>query len=287
VKLIALVGAVQALEHLDLLSGVKNYIGSSAGALVAVMLALGYTGAELQALVLRTDFDSFRDDSFGLIRDSTRLLFKYGYCKGQALSDFLKKVVHAKSGDEDLTLAQMAALTKREVFITTVCLEEKKTHYLSSKTHPGLPVALALRMSMSIPVFYTPVLYDGKHYVDGGLTNNYPLHYFDGKLPNPKTMGLRIMDPGERCTRDMNSADTEIHSLPEFLWSVFTNMSYQLERITTSPEDWNRTIRVTTDLGMLDTQVTPLQMLSVIAQTYQETLDQVVVAPLPKKINTK
>ena len=50
-----------------------------------------------------------------------------------------------------------------------------------------MPVANAVRMSMSIPLFFEMLQYDGQQvgqgdfYVDGGVLLNYPIHIFDQK----------------------------------------------------------------------------------------------------------
>jgi NTE family protein len=50
-----------------------------------------------------------------------------------------------------------------------------------------MPVANAVRMSMSIPLFFEMLQYDGQqlgqgdYYVDGGVLLNYPIYIFDHK----------------------------------------------------------------------------------------------------------
>ena len=62
-----------------------------------------------------------------------------------------------------------------------------------------LPVAEAVRMSMSIPFFFSPVRWkhpDGKQQltlVDGGMLSNFPVWLFDTPdLPDWPTFGLRL-----------------------------------------------------------------------------------------------
>jgi NTE family protein len=69
----------------------------------------------------------------------------------------------------------------------------------------GFSVARAIRMSMSIPLFFEPVrLTDGSGrdhiIVDGGLLSNYPLWLLDDKTPNPPwpTIGFRLNQPNTR-----------------------------------------------------------------------------------------
>ena len=51
-----------------------------------------------------------------------------------------------------------------------------------------MSVITAIRISISIPVFFTPVLYNNDYYVDGCITNNFPLKYCNENT----TIGLYV-----------------------------------------------------------------------------------------------
>ena len=51
-----------------------------------------------------------------------------------------------------------------------------------------MSVITAVRISCSIPVFFTPVKYNDCYYVDGGVTNNFPINYCNKNT----TLGLYI-----------------------------------------------------------------------------------------------
>ncbi|GLZ31250.1 hypothetical protein Lesp02_34380 [Lentzea sp. NBRC 105346] len=61
---------------------------------------------------------------------------------------------------------------------------------------PDLPVALAVRMSLSCPglIAAVPLCRDGRvhWFSDGGLTSNFPIHFFDSLLPRWPTFGLSL-----------------------------------------------------------------------------------------------
>ena len=68
-------------------------------------------------------------------------------------------------------------------------------------THPDdLEIAEAIRMSMSIPVFFQPVSMNKHEIVDGGLLSNFPVWLFDtapGAAPRFPTFGLLLVAPGQ------------------------------------------------------------------------------------------
>ena len=57
-----------------------------------------------------------------------------------------------------------------------MCLQDQFSEILDHINHPDLEIALAGRMSMCFPVYFQPVIYKGKHYVDGDLLQRYHLH---------------------------------------------------------------------------------------------------------------
>ena len=50
-------------------------------------------------------------------------------------------------------------------------------------------------MSMSIPIYYSPVIYKNEYYVDGGCMDNYPISIFDDKLD--EVMGFYLLNDNE------------------------------------------------------------------------------------------
>ena len=46
---------------------------------------------------------------------------------------------------------------------------------VSYLTHPDISLITAIQMSCALPVLMSPICVDGKCYIDGGVTCNYPL----------------------------------------------------------------------------------------------------------------
>lgn len=73
-----------------------------------------------------------------------------------------------------------------------------KTVYFNVKTTPDLPVATAVRASMSLPIIFKPVFIASQDpeinglYIDGGVWNNTPADAFDTDQSQPSTLVLRL-----------------------------------------------------------------------------------------------
>lgn len=97
-----------------------------------------------------------------------------------------------------------------------------------------LPVVLAVRMSLSFPglIAAVPLCRDGRvhWFSDGGITSNFPIHFFDALLPRWPTFGLSLQPypPGDTTDVWLPEQDASksgeryasIGSAPRFLVSI-------------------------------------------------------------------
>ena len=86
VKGIAYVGAMQVLEQRGVLKNIERVGGTSAGAINALLFALGFDIPSQREILESIAFKKFMDDSFGLIRDIRRLAKSFGWYKGDFFS---------------------------------------------------------------------------------------------------------------------------------------------------------------------------------------------------------
>src|SRR5215510_11726969 len=91
VKGIAYAGALEVLEQQNIMPDIKRVAGTSAGAITATLVALGADSAKVASIVGGTRFRSFMDDSLGVVRDAARFFEDYGWYKGDAFSDWMRK----------------------------------------------------------------------------------------------------------------------------------------------------------------------------------------------------
>ncbi len=98
----------------------------------------------------------------------------------------------------------------------------------------NLPVVLAVRMSLSFPglIAAVPLCRDGKvhWFSDGGITSNFPIHFFDSLLPRWPTFGLSLQpfpagDNGEVWLPEQDASTSgtpyaPLASMPSFLVSI-------------------------------------------------------------------
>jgi NTE family protein len=148
------VGVIKALES----QGIRPdlVVGSSAGSVIAALLASGATGNEINRLALNLDEATIADwglpfaGRFG------------GLIKGDALQNMVNREVQNK------TIEQMRIPLG---IVATDLQSGKGILFRSGNT------GLAVRASCSVPGVFQPAVISGKEYVDGGLVAPVPVSY--------------------------------------------------------------------------------------------------------------
>src|SRR5690606_37749463 len=107
VKGIAYVGAMQVLAQRGLLESITRVGGTSAGAINALIHALGYDVRAQREILDSTDFRRFMDDSFGVIRDVRRLAKSFGWHKGDFFSDWVGGLIKDRLGNARASFADL------------------------------------------------------------------------------------------------------------------------------------------------------------------------------------
>jgi NTE family protein len=99
-----------------------------------------------------------------------------------------------------------------------------------------MPVALACRISASIPYFYEAVLYCGCYYIDGGCLDNYPI----GVFSNDKTIGLKLISDSDVDVPKFESVD----NILEFTSRIAMCVHAQALRVHVHADDFAKTVKI-------------------------------------------
>jgi len=216
VKGIGLAGALATLEERGYRP--QNVAGTSAGAISAALLAAGYTAAELKEIILELDYRAFQDkgweDKVPLVERSLSMLLDLGLYEGNYFLEWIRERLEAKGVRTfaDLIHPEFADdprfRSKLQVIASDVSTRELLVLPRDARKlgidPDELDVALAVRMSMSIPVFFEPVRIENPEtgrthvIVDGGMLSNYPVWLFDcadDEPPQWPTFGMLLVEP--------------------------------------------------------------------------------------------
>ncbi|WP_040396742.1 patatin-like phospholipase family protein [Cesiribacter andamanensis] len=262
-------GAIEVLEEKGVLAGIEKVGGTSAGAITAMLLALGYSASEITELVYRTRFNRFNSGRFFFVGGLYRMHTRYGWYRGDKFSAWLENAIRHKTGNADITFADLRAQGYKDLYITATCLNRQQLLVFSAESYPHMKIKDAVRISMSVPLYFEAVFIDQTGRViprptdtreldlvmDGGITANFPLFLFDStvqvgqqtqRLANPATLGIRI-DTDTQIALDRQDRSLEqypISSLQGYMQAFYVYVLESLNRPQLTEADWQRTISV-------------------------------------------
>ena len=235
VKGIAYVGALEVLDQEGILKDIERVAGTSAGAMVAVLIGLGYSAEEMKDILWKIKFRNFLDKSWGLIRNTERLVDDYGWYKGEFFRNLMAEYIQAKTGDGEITFKDIEKMRKegkpfRDIYLIGADLSTGYSKVFSASTTPDVKVADAARISMSIPLIFAAVkgLNGDDHiYVDGGLLENYAIKVFDRKDYVIDEVNARRTDYYKKINQKMKSENSKtkeksIDNLNEYVYNKET-----------------------------------------------------------------
>ena len=271
VKGIGLAGAYSVLKERGF--KVENVAGTSAGAITAAFIAADYTVDELRDIILTLDYRQFEDkgweDKLPVVEKTTSLLLDLGIYEGKRFLEWMremlaKKHVHTFADlvwDEDADDPRYRY--KLQVIASDVTERQLLVLPRDAKAKLGvepdeLEVALAVRMSMSIPIFFEPVHHEnpdtGREHliVDGGMLSNFPVWLFDcgDGVPDWPTFGLLLVEPNPRehlgVEIEPPRKERGVAALIDYLKSLAQTMMAAHDRLYVEQADYARTIPIPT-----------------------------------------
>jgi NTE family protein len=179
-KDVPIIGSLNVLKEKDILANVNKFAGTSAGSLIVTLLSIGYTPME----ILDTAFslpNSMVFDSYFWI--PYNLFTNYGLFTGDKMLNYVRSLFIKKGLSDKITFKEHYEKTGNLIVLTGTSLTISDTLYFNCHTTPDMLVIDALRISMSIPLFFTSVRMnvngEDHLFVDGGVLQNFPIYYFD------------------------------------------------------------------------------------------------------------
>lgn len=232
---IGYIGALEVMNNYGFLDDVVNVSGSSAGSIVALLFALGFTSDEILEDLMHFDYGKFigkaKDYStFGKLMEIITNA-RHSLSDGDELLKWLRNIVKKKLGNENATFKDLheAKLKYPDKKLKDLYLTIEINSYkypeceLVSHENPlclDIPLAEAVRGACTFPLVFklTDVKFgagpEKDLCADGGCYDNFPVRAFDNRkdIPegydftemgtNPATFALK-MDSREEANQVM------------------------------------------------------------------------------------
>lgn len=296
VKGIGLVGALVALTKAGY--RLNRISGTSAGAVVGSLAAAGLTGDRLKEAALSLDYTKFEDspllDRIPLVGKGLALLQGSGIYQGDYAHEWVRTQLAAmdihtfgdlKINDKTLPPERRYKLVVTVSDVTRGQLVRLPWDYRSvyGLNPDKMPVADAIRASMSIPFIFRPVTLAHattqltSTLVDGALLSNFPIDSLDrtdGRKPRWPTFGVTLL-PNLPAGADKV---VPLLGLPvpgglQLLEEVIATMLVGRDQAHLN-QPWvsARTVRVdSTKVGVLDFGITPAETQALYQEGYEAT----------------
>src|SRR5690606_35885168 len=182
-------GGAKGLAHIGVLKvleeeGVQvDYIGgTSMGAMIGGLYAVGYTANQLDSIFRVTDFDKIvqdnltrkvtsfyekeNDEKYALTLPFQKMKFviPIAFSKGQNTFNLFNQLIYDFRSVTDFSKLPIP-------FLCVATDAETGEEILLNKGN----LARAIVASGAFPSLFSPVLIDGRYLIDGGIVNNYPI----------------------------------------------------------------------------------------------------------------
>lgn len=203
VKGIAFAGAIAAAEEAGYTEWMR-LAGTSAGAIAAMALAVGYDASGMRKALEETDYNRI-GESPNPIKRVFNLVRHHGLTRGTGLSEWIEGLLRdapapaSTFGELDGRLQVVGCdlvHSRLVVFPDDLALYEDER---GEPVRPGeFPIAEAVRVSSGYPYFFPPLALRDRVtkreavLVDGGVASAFPVFLFDRQAPRRPTWGFRL-----------------------------------------------------------------------------------------------
>lgn len=238
-----MLGAIQSLLDNNKLHSIKNYVGTSVGSMISYLLIIGYTPIEIVVeLQCNKWLEKIRTiNVYGLIRGSGG----YDFTDIQAI---LENMTLKKTG-KLFTMKTLHDEFKVNLFCSTYNRTTCQSEYLSHDNHPDLPCLTALRMSSNLPIFFSPFQYLHNYYIDGGISDNFPVKFAE-------TVGTAVIG----VNIEIETTELQYDSNHEIHYEIFKLLQLQFLELS---KIRNSSIRPNTLIISIQTENTEILQFSI------------------------
>ena len=260
----AYVGAIKAMDEV----GIKpvNIGGSSVGAIVAALWAVGYTYKEIKQVFMDVNYDLFRDIQFGLGP-------KFALSKGELFLDWIRELIEVKFYGDDYKKGKNRAVTfadiKKNLTIITTNISEFECQEFSKTTTPDFEIATAVRISSTMPGLMKPYEYNNTLLVDGDLQKSMPMWKLSPNFMKDDERILEFRLEGDYDGSDKNALDY-INTVYSCITSICTSYISQMYG---NKDKFDYIILNTGDVLLVDFNIPKDKREELMQKGYEQTIE--------------
>uniref|UniRef100_A0A6C0J5F3 PNPLA domain-containing protein n=1 Tax=viral metagenome TaxID=1070528 RepID=A0A6C0J5F3_9ZZZZ len=230
---------------------INTFIGTSVGSIICFLLNLNYTINTIAQIVYEINLEKIQ-----LEFDLDIFLNNLGIDNGNKIIIIIQTLLFNKLKVYDITFDELYRKTNKILKIIVVNYTDRLEEIFDYKSTPNLSIIRAIRMSISIPLIFTPIYFNNKIYIDGGIMNNFGINYCN----LDKTIGICI---------ENNNKNQNPQNIMDFLKGV---LSIIYKNVTS--KNWENHINVIilrTTMEMSDFNLAKETKLEILKNGYKQT----------------
>ncbi len=258
------VGVIKALEKL----GIEPTMlaGSSVGAMIAALYAVGYNAEEIAQVFLSVNFELFRDISLGFNN-------KFAISKGEVFLDWLRDLIERKFYGDAYLKGQCKHVTfkdiKKDFVIITTNMKDFSCHEFSNFETPDFEIAMAVRISCCMPGLMRAMSFDNELLVDGDLMKGKPMWSLSKNLQNRSDRILEIRLEGSFFGSDQNPLEY-VNGMYSCMTSTETSF---IKHLYGSHDKYDYLVVDTGNVIIVDFNYPSEKRQAIIDNGYRQTID--------------
>lgn len=276
-------GAIRGAAHVGVLNALNDLnielttlAGSSVGAMVAALYAVGYSPEELSEVFLSVNFELFRDISLGFNQ-------KFALSKGEIFLEWLRELIERKYYGENYIKGQCKPVTfkdiNRDLIIITTNMKDFSCKEFSNFETPDFEIAMAVRISCCMPGLMRAVTLEDELLVDGDLMKGKPMWSLSKNIRNCPGRILEVRLEGSFAGSDQSPI--------EYVNGMYTCMTSSetsfISKLYGKRDRYDYLIIDTGDVVVVDFNYPGEKRQAIVDDGYKQTLTYFKERILPKK----
>jgi len=202
---------------------VERFFGTSAGAIMALMMALNYPWDDMDDFMIDRPWNNVF--KFNIVN-----IFEYYENNGilgiEYVYDIFTPLFNGKDIDINITFSDFYSLTGKSMYFYTTDLNTFDVIELSHETHPNMKLLDGVYASSCLPILCRPLKVENTHLMDGFLCN-YPISMCYNKIKSlDETLGIR-----NKYLNISSAIDYENMNMVSYLSSLLDKMIDKYQNI--------------------------------------------------------
>lgn len=211
IKGFAYCGVFKYLEEQNYIDiKIKNISAVSIGSVFALLYIIGYNSKELEAEIYNKRINELCNIKI------ENVINKFGLESGKGIVTWIETLLLGKGLKHNISLKELYSKFGIHFKVYVTNISTYNYTYFDHKTAPDLSVVRAIRMAITVPLFFTMQKYNEHVYVDGALVNNFPIKESIDKDNKTNVLGIHLLDNNGNENGNIN----QINNIDEYIYHI-------------------------------------------------------------------